>query len=271
VLSPNEAGTFEAFQVGSGSGAPGASNVSEFTQSIGAEFDSAGEDCTTQIAVASVEFASGFYITDLSQKTTVPGSPGTLTAPNQVLTLPEFAQFSAGTDGIAVAPGSTHLGIVTGEFGGNQFAAISLPATSGKGTPGLVDYVAAALPNTPDGCGYSSGFDPHTTTAYTSPNSGKAYGVMADWAVGSPDYLAVIDLDALLKAPRKASIYPSGDFCGASCVNTVDPSYDLVSHGVVKYIRTGNAIGSCGGLSVDALKKATAGQPAPVNKSIYHH
>lgn len=235
VLSPNEGGVYDLFQA-SGSGLPGPSSVKELSNDVTGEFDSAGEDCTTQIALASIEFSSGLYITDLSQKS-VTGSD--YTAPGQTLSMPEFGEFSAGTDGIAVAPGSTHLGVITGEFGGNQFAAFALPSTSGKGTPAVVDYVAAALPATPDGCSYASGYDPHTTTAYTSPNSGKAYGVMADWAEGEPSYVAVVDLQGLLKAPRKKGIYPSGDSC-STCVNTVDPTYDLVKNGVVTYVPTGN-------------------------------
>jgi hypothetical protein len=43
------------------------------------------------------------------------------------------------------------------------------------------------------------GDDPHPVTTYISRNTGKAYGVLID---GPPSYLAVIDLDGLLKAPR---------------------------------------------------------------------
>jgi hypothetical protein len=268
VLSPDEEGNFDVFQV-TGGGTPAPSTVAEYSQYTGGVLDSAAEDCTTQIALASNEsYPVGLYITDLSQKKTTAGSPGTLTAPGQLLTMPEFSNFAAGTDGIAVAPGSTHLGIITGEFGGNQFAALSLPATAGTGTPNLVDYVAAALPPTPDGCGFSAGFDPHTTTAYTSPNNGKAYGVMADWYPGEPDYLAVIDLQALLAAPRKAGILPDGSSC-SNCVKTVDPAYDLVAHGVVKYIATGNANGGCSRPGVEALRKATV-VTKPVNKMPVH-
>jgi len=39
-------------------------------------------------------------------------------------------------------------------------------------------------------------------------------------------YLAVIDLQALLSAPRTVGTH------------TVDPSYDLLAHGVVRYVST---------------------------------
>src|SRR5207248_335474 len=114
------------------------------------ELDSAAEDCTTGIALAADEYRSSLYITDLTQKTSTPGSPGTWTAPQKFVSLPEFSNFSQGIAGIAVAPG-THLAIVASEFTGNQFGVVQLPATSGSGTPAIVDYVAAVLPNTPDG------------------------------------------------------------------------------------------------------------------------
>lgn len=221
ILSPDEEGYYDLYQV-----APITNNITEFSNGVFAgEFDSAAEDCTTGIALASIEFTNNLYITDLTQASFTAGSPGTWTAPQRVITLNTPYGFSAGTCGISVAPGSTHLGVVTGEFGGSSFAAFALPATSGTGTPNLVDYANALLPNTPDGNPFSSGFDPHTITAYTSPNNNKAYAVVADFRLGSPSYLAVIDLAALLAAPRSGA-------------NVVDPTYGLVAHGVVRYVAT---------------------------------
>jgi hypothetical protein len=220
ILSPDEDGYYDLYQVSP------SNTLTEYGNFVGAgEFDSAAEDCTTGIALASIEFTDNLYITDLTQAIFTPGTPGTWTAPQQVFTLNTPYGFAAGTCGISVAPGSTHLGVVTGEFGGNSFAALSLPTTSGSGTPALVDYVNAVLPTTPDGFGFSAGFDPHTITAYTSPNTNKAYAVIADFALGSPSYLAIVDLAALLAAPRSAA-------------NVVDPTYDLVAHGIVRYVVT---------------------------------
>ncbi len=229
ILSPDEQGTYDILKI-SGSALPNPSTVSEFGNTHPAGyagygyFDSAGEDCTTGIGLSTDEESGGVYIVDLTQAIFTPGTPGTWTAPGQQAGLPEL-YFSAATDGIAIAPGTTHLGIVAGEFGGSGFGAIQLPSKAGTGTPNLVDYVAATLPTTPDGFGFSTGYDPHTTTAYTSPNDGKAYGVMADWATGTPKYLAIIDLQALLSAPRTGA-------------HTVDPTYDLLAHGVVRYVIT---------------------------------
>jgi hypothetical protein len=220
ILSPDEESNYDLFQVGT-------STTTEFANATAYSGlgDSAAEDCTTGIALSTLEGTDQLYITDLTQAVFTVGPPATWTGPGQVVTFPEFAGFAAGTDGIAVA-GNSHLGIVSGEFGGNEFGAFQLPATSGTGTPNFVDYAEAALPNTPDGNAWEQGLDPHTITAYVSPNNGKAYGVMANGDDVPPTYLAIIDLQALLNAPRTTGTH------------TVDPTYDLVANGVVTYIAT---------------------------------
>lgn len=50
------------------------------------DLDSAAEDCTTGIAMASLEFTSNVFLTDLSQATFTPGTggaPGTWNAPTR--------------------------------------------------------------------------------------------------------------------------------------------------------------------------------------------
>jgi len=138
--------------------------------------------------------------------------------------------FSAGTSGISVAPGSAHLGVVTGEFGGQAFAVLQLPTTPATGgtVPSITDYVyVPSLPNTPDGTSFSAGFDPHTITAYTSPNDGKPYALIADWATGTPTYVAVIDLQALMAAPRLS---------GSHTINL--GAFNLLTSGAVRYVKT---------------------------------
>ena len=215
VLSPNEGGVYDLYNTSSGI---------EFGNLIGAgEFDSAAEECTTGIALSTIEFTDELYIGDLTQATFIPGTPGTWTTAQQVQSFPEFGGFAAGTSGIAIAQGS-HQGIVTGEFCGNAFGEIQLPATSGSGTPSVVDYAAAVLPNTPDGNVFEQGLDPHTVTAYVSPNSGDAIGLMANGCAVPPTWMAVIDLNKLQAAPRTGGTH------------TVDPTYDLILNGVVSYI-----------------------------------
>ncbi len=217
ILSPSESGNYDLLEAG----VP----ITEFANAVSGspQFDSAAEDYTTGIALGTDEFTSNVYITDLTQATLTPGSPtGTWTAPGQLVAFPEFAGFSHGTCGISGVPGF-HLAIVVGEDGGNQFGVLQLPSTSGTGTPAFVDYAAATMPNTPDSHPYSQGTEPHQVTSYTSPNSGKPYGLL----VGAPpNYVAVIDLQALLAAPRTTGTH------------TVDPTYDLIAHGVVRYVST---------------------------------
>ena len=194
VLSPNEASNYQLVNITTPTAALFNNQLDD------GEFDSAGEDCTTGIALSTVEFTGDLFIADLTQAVFTPGTPGTWTdAASQLVNFPEFDNLAAGTCGIAVAPG-THLAIVTGEYGGDLEGVVELPATSGSGTPAFVDYVAFTVPSPPSPEeGWSEGYDPHTVTAYVSPNSGKAYAVLenADFS-----YLAIVDLQAMLSAPR---------------------------------------------------------------------
>jgi hypothetical protein len=185
LLSPNERGNYEIVNV-----ATSASPAFFENAVVGGALDSAGEECTTGIALAPKEFSgpSVVFIADLTQATFTTGSPGTWTAPSQNQSLSE-SFLSAGSSGIAVAQ-ETHTGVVTGEFGGNTLTAIALPATSGSGTPAITDWVTCSIGN-----GFSNGFDPHTVTAYQSPNTGDAIAVLAN---GGPTFLAVVDLTKML-------------------------------------------------------------------------
>jgi hypothetical protein len=189
--------------------------------------DGGAADCSTGIAVSSLEFTTNLFITDLTQATFTPGTgglPGTWNAPGQVQSLPDFSTFDAGTTGTAVAP-SGHLGILEDEGGIGAFGAVQLPATSGSGTPAVVDWVVATMPSTdPAGEEWFFPLDPHALTAYVSPNNGKAYGLMVN---DERTYLAKIDLAALLAAPRTAGTH------------TVNPSVNLVTTGILTFIPTG--------------------------------
>src|SRR5260221_9644778 len=128
LLSPAQNGEYEIANVAT-TPAP-----QFFENSVGGELDSAGEDCTTGIALAPAEFSgpSNVYIADLTQATFTAGTPGTWTTTgSQVQTLSE-SFLSAGASGIAVAQ-NTHIGVVSGEFGGDTLPAITLPSTVGSG------------------------------------------------------------------------------------------------------------------------------------------
>ena len=194
------------------------------------EFDSAAEDCSTGIALSTVENTGQLFIADLEQAVFTPGTPsGTWTDPgSQVQNFPEFLQLFAGTSGAAVAAGS-HIAEIAGEFGGSPFGAVELPSTSGSGTPAVVDYIECNVPDDPSGTPWAMGLDPHTSTAYTSPNTGDAMALFANSA--PPTFLAVIDLTKLLNpaiVPRITNGFPTA--------NTCDPTVDLVAAGVVSFV-----------------------------------
>ena len=222
VLSASESNFYDLFQTDS-SGQIVPSGIHSNNINMGGEPDSSGEDCSTGIVLAPSEFGDQLFLADLSQ-ISYP-TPTTWTAPSQNQVFPEFGSLSAGPSSIVVAPGTTHLAVVAGEFSGNLVGVIQLPATSGSGTPAVSDYVVFTIPSSPDGLAFANGYDPHTTTAYTSPNNGKAYALLASWASGAPAYLAKIDLAAALAALRSGG-------------HTIDPSVDLIGTGIVSFIKT---------------------------------
>jgi hypothetical protein len=193
VLTPNEASNYAIVQIDK-TGA----DLGEFGNAVSPfkEWDSAAEDCTTGIALAVGEFSNTVFLADLTQATFTAGSPGTWTTPaEQEVNI--IGSFSAGLSGVTVAPGTSHLATVTGEFGGSSFSVLQLPSTSGSGTPGIVDYAFVQCI-----AGFSAGFDPHTVSAYTSPNDGKAYTVFAN--APPPTQLIVADMAGILARPRGA-------------------------------------------------------------------
>jgi hypothetical protein len=241
ILSPNEQDNYMILSLNPTTGAI----TSEFDRSIstigGGEPDSAAEDCSTGIALSSVEIRTAGVVTDqiflqdLSQATFTPGAPGSYTAPSALFNLTNTVNLSFGTNGISVAQGMSHLGIVEGEFGGNTFVVFELPATSGTGgaSPTILDYVGATLPPTPDGSAFSAGCDPHTVTVYTSPNNGVSFGVIAGdepacsvSGGGTPAWLAVIDLAKVLSANRTTGTH------------TIAPSVNLIATGILRYVAT---------------------------------
>jgi len=179
----------------------------------GGLLDSSGEDCTTGIALAPAEFSgpSEVYIADLTQALFVPGLPGTWSAvgASQVQSL-SGSFLPAGASGLAVAQGALHQGVVSGEFGGDGITAIQLPSTSGAGLPAITDWVTCNI-----GGSWSHGLDPHTVTAYESPNApNHAFAVLANLGATT---VAVVDLTDMLNpaiVPRNVA----GDVCLAGAL-----------------------------------------------------
>jgi hypothetical protein len=227
ILSPAESGFYEIVKqkpapaVFDNQIVPIPTPTPKGAPAVSSDLDSAGEDCTTGIALSTDEGTGNLFIADLTQAKFTAGTPnGTWSAPSQFQNFPEFVPLGAGTSGIAVAPG-THFALVTGEFGGNVTGVVQLPATSGSGIPAVVDWVSFIMPSDPSGAMWSQGCDPHTATAYVSPNSHKAFGVLGN---GSFTFLGVADLEGILKAKRTAGTH------------VVDPTLDLVGLGLVTFI-----------------------------------
>ena len=213
ILSADEAGNYMILQIQSDG------SLKEFDPSFssGFEDDSSAEDCSTGIAIGPGEFTNSLQLVNLNNITF---GATTYTAPNTVETLSTAYTFSAGLSGSAVAQGSGHLAVVTGEFGGNTFAVLQLPATPSTGTPALVNYAVAEIPSSA-ACGgaFSAGFDPHTITAYTSPNTGDSMSVFAGYSAGVPICLALVDMTTIInpaKTPRGGSGFGAHDIAPAN-------------------------------------------------------
>jgi hypothetical protein len=181
----------------------------------GSQADSSGEDCSTGIVLAPYEFSdpSDVFIADINNPGTAPnavftpGSPGTWTAPSQIQTL-TGSSLSAGASGVAVAQG-THTGIISGEFDGDAITAISLPTTSGTGAvPAIGNWMTCNVGND-----FEMGTDPHSLTAYQSPNGGAAIALLANDGFGAgANTLARVDLTAMLALPESA---PGSHVCAS--------------------------------------------------------
>ena len=105
------------------------------------------------------------------------------------------------------APGG-HVATVTSEFGGSSFAVLRLPATSGSGTPAIVDYAFVSCIDD-----FDAGFYPHTLTAYTSPNDGKAYTVFANWLPEHQTRWRSWTWPACSQSPARETATPSSGAC----------------------------------------------------------
>ena len=144
----------------------------------------------------------------------------------QVQTLTEMTNLGNGITGIAIVPGQSYA-IVDDQretsFGNLGFGALQLPSTSGSGTPSIPDWVAANMPaRDPSNKIWQMAFMPNGVAAYTSPNSGKAIGVLVN---RTRTYVALVDIVALLNANRMAGTQ-----------HTIDPTINLVNSGIITYV-----------------------------------
>lgn len=234
ILSPNyddsvnNTGGYQIAKIDTAKGTFKFYNYSDNTTNLSGYLpDSAAEDCTTGVAMSTLEFTNQLFLANLNKATySTSGSTPTWDAPSQIQTLHGFGTFtSAGTTGIAVAPGA-HVAVLEDEFGTTGFGAIELPSTAGSGAPAATDWVTAVMPNDPSGAVWEMPQDPHGLTAYMSPNSGKPIGLIFNL---SRTYMAQVDINALLAATRAGST--------GSAAHEVSSSVNLLTTGIVTFIK----------------------------------
>ena len=168
--------------------------VSYFQNSIGLnEPDSSAEDCSAGIALAPDEAASPskIYTADINNPTYM--ANGHWTAPQMIQSLAESNLSVPGS--IAVAQG-THIGILGEEFtSGNTITAFQLNAPYDSSKP-IASWVTCNLGKDPSGNTFGQGNDPHTLTAYQSPNG--ANDAIAVIANDGGSEVAIVDLTQML-------------------------------------------------------------------------
>jgi hypothetical protein len=92
------------------------------------------------------------------------------------------------------------------------------------------------MPNDPSGAAWNNPGDAHGVTAAMLPYAIISSGVISGTAHGfglmmndARTYVAVVDLDALIAAPRVAPPHEPGH-------HTVQPTFDLVANNVVSFV-----------------------------------
>ncbi len=194
-------------------------------------------DTSTDIAYVTFHTPSSCFnnppndiaLFDMSQATFTLGSGSTNnswdTAGKNIQSLADLGV--NGIDPISVEP-NNHVAMVAG--GSTAFGALQLPSTSGSGTPAIVDYVGANMPNDPTGVAWTGWSQPSGLATYVSPNTYRPYGVMLNSpAGGKPTFLAIVDIEALLAAPRDNGMNGSVHMVAADGIN-------LVTEGIVRFV-----------------------------------
>jgi hypothetical protein len=109
-----------------------------------------------------------------------------------------------GIDAISVES-NDHLALVANGTD-NNIGVLQLPAASGGNSASLAitDWVNAQMPSDPDRAQWVGWGEPNGIATYVSPNTGKPIGVLMNNPAGGggSTYLALIDMEALLNAPR---------------------------------------------------------------------
>jgi hypothetical protein len=232
IVSPSSASILGLFNI-SNAAAPAAYNADLSSKISDAELDSAAID-TTGVAIAGAEFTGDYVLSNLTESHKTAGTPGTWSGPTTVQNLPEVADsFQTGATELSLATGS-HLAVIADENATPSFGVLKLPSQTVSGAPKIQDYAIAQMPYDPSDLPWSTGPDPHAVTAFAlkaalgggaiTSGTARGFGFLLN---ADSTYIAVVDLDALLNAPR------------LSGTHTVDPAYDLLGNNVVIFVPMG--------------------------------
>ena len=170
-----------------------------------------------------------------SQTTFTPGSPGMSgtwdTNGKQIQSLSNDFALN-GVDVMSIEP-NNHVAILGG---GPLLGAMSLPTTSGSGTPAIQDWVSATMPSDPDGTPWNGWSLPNGVQTYVSPNTSKSMALMLNALednsgnrTGIARYAALVDIKALLAQPR--------DQTGGHQVAAANDGTALITENVVTFVR----------------------------------
>ncbi|HEY9181040.1 MAG TPA: hypothetical protein VIO32_10000 [Candidatus Baltobacteraceae bacterium] len=188
--------------------------------------DHSGVDIGTGIGASSAEDGGSFFLVDLKNAALNSPSAGMFSASTKFYSFNSIDTTFDTDCGIPVTDlgvsSVNHLAFMTGEFGcDGPFVVAHLPSAAGT-LPSSIDFAWATPPNV-SGHAFADGYDPHTIAVFSASGC-------ADCAISldATDYthIGVIDLGKLIAAPRKSGTHQ------------VDPTYDLLAHGVVTYFGT---------------------------------
>ncbi len=185
--------------------------------------DAASIDFNTGILTIGHEWEPMIIAINLNAAT-FNDSAGTFDAPYSIVPLSNV--YSPGyelTTGMAIEP-SSHLLFLEEEFG-DAMGLVVLPSSSGSGAPSITEYTTAQIPDPSSVCtnvyGWYNVGDPHGLALFTGVVDGKPKGLLIN---DDKSCLAIVDLDGFRKAPKQSG------------TNQVDPTYNLVTNGVVQFI-----------------------------------
>jgi hypothetical protein len=215
VFNPGySTGTLQVLDFGSGKAFTTTSAVANiFTP------DSAAVDVATHIGETPDECNN--FLTTLADLGTATMSGTTLTVATGQQNLTSSAEDSCLDVDATAVDSVLHVVFFSGEFGTLAFGFADMPTVMSGTT--FSDWAFAQFPLAPDGTSFASGVDPHQVAAFNDPVNCPDCAIAVN---ASSTWLAVIDLNALRKAPRSKTDS-----------HAIDPTYDLLKNHVVGYYK----------------------------------